>query len=74
MICFEVTRNGQRVCTPGLPEGILPGDLPSGNYGQEPRGWTVSLHVGGVSDKTEIEWIQEERVVGDEVCFKVLEA
>jgi hypothetical protein len=74
MICFEVTRNGKRLCTAGLKTGILSGDIMWGDHARDPAGWTVSLYVGGVTDQTSVEWVREELAVGDSVCFKVVDA
>lgn len=74
MICLEVTRNGSRLCTAGVADGLLTGDLMWGNHGANSPNWNLSLYVGGVTGETAIEWVRDELAAGDIVTFRVVEA
>ena len=74
MICLEVTKNGNRLCTAGVADGLLSGDLMWGNHATDSPSWSLSLYVGGVTGETAIEWVRDNLAVGDIVTFRVVEA
>ena len=83
MKCFEVTINGQKVCTAGIGEyGVLNSVL-SFVGGKESSDQAPSenleLTVFGVSTSTvgaseHIEWLRRALVAGDEIVIRIIEA
>jgi hypothetical protein len=75
MICFEVQRNGNRLCVAGVPEGILTGLLTWGSHrlGEEPP-WDLELRVGGRTGGKHVDWVFEYLGLGEEILFRIVEA
>jgi hypothetical protein len=82
MICFEVSVNGNRLCTVGVGEhGVLTAIL-SWVWSQSERGGPAekeegrrkaNLHVGGLMNEEHVSWLEDPFLigVGDVVTLKV---
>src|SRR6476660_915949 len=88
MKCFEVTINGERVCTAGVgDDGVLTSILSfvkSSNASDETgepqnnNSENLDLRVGGLTNResgvTEhLEWLHQGLAVGDEIVIRIIE-
>ena len=89
MNCFEVTINGEKVCTAGIGDyGVLNTVLSfvGGKESSDPTADTdhrtpsesLELNVGGVATSTigaseHVEWLQRDLMVGDEIVMRIIE-
>jgi len=83
MICFEVSRNGNRLCTAGVGEyGVLTAVLSwvwsqsedAASAANEGRKEKPNLHVGGLANGEHVSWLENPFLisVGDEVTIKAI--
>ena len=86
MICFEVYRNGEKLCTAGVTAGVLDAILSwvGGRKHEEEaaRRGTVhqelSLHVGGLEAEgneagEHLRWRDEPLQLGDSILIRIIE-
>ena len=89
MKCFEVTINGEKVCTAGIgDDGVLTSIVSfvmrsntSDKAGESPndKSESLDLRVGGLANReasaTEhVEWLHQGLTVGDEIVIRIIEA
>ena len=83
MKCFEVTINGQKVCTAGIGDyGVLNSVLSfigSKESSDQTPSESLELTISGVATSTvgatdAVEWLQRDLVVGDEILIRIIEA
>ena len=85
MICFDVSVNGNRLCTAGVGEyGVLTAVLswvrsqPEETFSpeDEQREQSPDLHIGGLVNGEHVRWIDEPFFinVGDEVSLRVVDS
>jgi ClpX C4-type zinc finger len=82
MKCFEITINGEKVCTAGVGEdGVLNSSLSfiKRNDGETQQSESLDLRVGGVANvepgvMEHLEWLHRDLNVGDEVVIRIIEA
>ena len=84
MICFEVSVNGNRLCTAGVGEdGVLTAILSwvwsqseEADPANEERKEKPDLHVGGLMNEEHVSWLENPFLisVGDVVTIKVIKS
>jgi ClpX C4-type zinc finger len=89
MKCFEVTINGERLCTAGVEDGVLTAILsfvkpqkPSDEAQADDtsvKTESLDIRVGGLVNvepdaSAHVDWLTQDLFVGDEVTIKILEA
>jgi hypothetical protein len=82
MICFDIEINDKHFCRAGVgDDGVLTaavswGDAPAEIRGHRKRERRVDLSIGGLRDKTHVDWIRGFRKlsVGDSVTIHIVES
>jgi len=89
MKCFEVTINGERVCTAGVgDDGVLTSILSlvmssnasdQNGESQNDNSENLDLRVGGLANREHgvsehVEWLHQSLAVGDEIVIRIIEA
>ena len=89
MKCFEVTINGEKVCTAGVgDDGVLvstvqfvkrsnPDETADSQNNEVSE--TLNIRVGGIANRDagemqHLEWLQRDLSVGDEIVIRIIEA
>lgn len=78
MIAFEVSLNGERLCTAAIGErGVLTTIVSWVNAKQEGGAaeGVANLHVGGLADETHVRWVDgfEKLKIGDTLAVHIIE-
>ena len=80
MLCFEISVNGEKLCTAGVGEsGVLTSILSwvqaQPEKSQEGiREEKLYLSASGLKDDEHSEWLRQKVKVGDEVTLRIIEA
>ncbi|MEP6847561.1 MAG: hypothetical protein ABI999_01805 [Acidobacteriota bacterium] len=80
MICFEVFRNGEKLCRAGKRELLVLGSNISFVSGRDGREDELNIHVGGLYDdevrgQVHPRWIERQMLdVGDEIIIRIIES
>ena len=90
MICFEISKNGEKICTAGIDSefGVLTSiltwlkrdlnEFPAksrGDIAQEELSLNVSGHKNhGKNDFENLYWLRDSISIGDEITIKVIES
>ena len=77
MICFDVYRNGSKLCRAGVPNGVLTATITW--VGDEKTAPSPALNVGGLTEVNGedifVDWRKHiDLQVGDEIVLRILEA
>jgi hypothetical protein len=74
MICLEVHRNNERLCTAGAATGGFNADVMWNSPPDRSGDAFISFYVGGVIGEDSVEWVRDSLSVGDLVSFRVVES
>ena len=82
MKCFEITINGEKVCTAGVgDDGVLNGIVSfiKRNDGETPQSESLYVTVSGIANlepgvMENLGWLHRDLDVGDEVLIRIIEA